>query len=69
MENEISKNSLIGASSADTLINISAVIKLLKYLSFSDDINEDAEYGLFLIYTVVQNALEYEVKKIDLRKT
>ncbi len=69
MDNNPSKNSLIGTSSVDTLANISAVMMLLKYFKFSNDINESAEYGLFLIYTIIQNALEYEIEQIDLRKT
>ncbi len=69
MDNDPSRNSLIGMSLVDTLANISAVMMLLKYFKFSGDINESAEHGLFLIYTVIQNALEYEIEKTDLKKT
>ncbi len=42
---------------------------LLKCLTFNRDINGGAEYGLFLIYTSIQDALEYEVKNCELQKT
>ncbi len=69
MDNNLVKNALIGASLSDTLINISSVMMLLKCLTFNRDINGGAEYGLFLIYTSIQDALEYEVKNCELQKT
>jgi len=69
MDNDIAKNALVGTTSADTLANLSAVIMLLKFLNFRGDINENAEYGLFLIYALIQDSLEYEVKRIGLRET
>jgi len=65
MDTDLSKNTLIGTLSADTLANLSAVVMLLKSLSFNGEINKNAEYGLFLIYTLIQDSLEYEIKRID----
>jgi hypothetical protein len=64
MTNDLFKNTLTGATLADTLVNINAVMMLLKSLNFNSDINESAEYGLFLIYTSIQDSLEYEIKKV-----
>ncbi len=69
MDNNLLKNALIGVTLSDTLINISAVMMLLKCLNFNRDINESAEYGLFLIYSSIQDALEYEVKNRELHKS
>ena len=64
MTNHQSKNALIGTSTDDTLVNLSAVIMLLKSINFRGDINEKAEYGLYLIYTLIQESLEYEIKSL-----
>lgn len=69
MDKDLSKNALVGSTSADTLANLSAVVMLLKSLKLSDDINENAEYGLFLIYALIQDSLEYEIKRIGLIET
>jgi len=48
----------------DTLANLNAVVMLLKSMDFREGINEKAESGLYLIYTLIQESLEYEIKKI-----
>jgi len=65
MDNNLSKNALIGITSTDTLTNISAVIMLLKSLDFQDNINDKAEDGLYLIYTLIQESLKYEIDSLD----
>ena len=69
MDNDLPKNTLVGVMPADTLANLSDVIMLLKCLNFSGDINENAEYGLFVIYGLIQDSLEYEIKRLGLRET
>ena len=64
MEDEQVKNTLIGLTTADTLANISAIVMLLKEVDMSNGINESSEHGLFTIYTLIRNSLEYEIEKM-----
>jgi len=65
MDNNQSKNTLIGITSTDTLTNISAIIMLLKSLDFQGTINEKAEDGLYLIYSLIQESLKYEIDSLS----
>jgi len=65
MDNHLSKNVLIGITTADTLANLNAVLMLLKSKDFREGTNEKEEYGLYLIYTLIQESLEYEIKNIN----
>lgn len=66
MDNDLDKNTLIGLTTADTLANISAVISLLREMKFYDDGENDCEYGLFKLHTLIRNSLEYEIERIRL---
>ena len=68
MGNDLSKNTLIGLTHDDTPANLSAIIMLLKNLRFDGDINEHAEHGLFLIHTLIEHSLEYEISRAHKRK-
>ncbi len=63
MNKDLSKNTLIGATLVDTLVNINSVLMLLKTLNCNNDISESTRNGLFLIYTSIQDSLEFEIKK------
>ncbi len=69
MDNNSAKSRLIGITLADTLVNLSAVLMLLRSLNFNDDINEEAQYGLFTIHGLIQDSLEYEIQRLSKRKT
>jgi len=64
MYDEHPKNILVGLTSADTLDNVSAVISLLLQLNFEGDINEYASAGLYLIHTLMKDALLFEITRV-----
>ncbi len=64
MDNDLTRNTLIGLTTEDTLANLSSVITLLREMNFYDDVEEDRKFGLFAIHTLIRNSLEYEIERL-----
>ncbi len=66
MNGDLTRNTLIGLTTADTLANLSSVITLLNEMNFYDDIEEDRKFGLCAIHTLIRNSLEHEIERLKL---
>ncbi len=64
MDGDLTRNTLIGLTTEDTLANLSSVIALLREMGFYDDVEEDRKFGLFAIHTLIRNSLEYEIERL-----
>lgn len=69
MDRDLSKNTLIGSNTADTLANLRSMVMLLREMNFYDEADESCECGLFIVHTLIKNSLEYEIERINQKKT
>ncbi|MGS2718451.1 hypothetical protein ACVBE9_09780 [Eionea flava] len=64
MSEDLTKNTLIGITTEDTLANLSSVITLLREMGFYDEIEDERKFGLFAVHTLIRNSLEYEIGRL-----
>jgi hypothetical protein len=69
MNEDLTRNTLIGITTEDTLANLSSVISLLREMNFYDDVEEERKFGLFAVHTLIRNSLEYEIERLKPSET